>query len=115
MSQLINLTTFPPKGYQYFEPALNWRVSRELAHQGLDVVAKELQRVRMNNPQAGLDPSYEACVKSIGEFTCARLAGTTAFYELCGGEPQTDQERAAVKAALNRATQPRGCASCGGR
>lgn len=111
---LINRTDFPPQGYLYFEPALNWRASRELASQGLDIVARALQQARVNNPQAGLDPSYEACVEAVGAYTCARLSPRLrAIY--CGGEPATEQEKAQVEAARKSAGKPRGCGGCGGR
>jgi hypothetical protein len=114
--QLINTTDYPPQGYQYYEPSIDWRAPRELALQGLPYVAKALQTVRAQNPAAGLDPSYEACVRAIGEYTCARLApwpDKLAHY--CGGEPVTEQERQAVAAAQRVASATRGCASCGGR
>lgn len=81
---------------------------------GLQAVAKALQQARANNPQAGLDPGYEACLKAVGDYTCARL-GPKQRAHFCGGEPMTDQERAQQAAAIKEAARPRGCASCGGR
>jgi hypothetical protein len=112
---LINTTEMPPKGYQYFEPALNWRTPPDLALQGLRMVAEALQQVRAHNPQAGLDPSYQACVEAIGAYTCTRLAGTKQLAYFCGGTPTTDQERAQMEAAQREASRPKGCAGCGGR
>lgn len=113
--KLINTSNFPPHGFLFYQPELNWRAPRELAQQGLDAVARALQSVRANNPQAGLDPSYEACVAAIGAYTCARLAGTKAFNDFCGGEPVTAQERAAVAAAQKRAAKVGGGGGCCGR
>lgn len=72
---LINLRDFPPGGYPYREPNLNWEVrpSSDLALQGLEEVAKELSKTRARNPHAGLNPSLEACLEDIKKYTCARL------------------------------------------
>ena len=69
----MSVVKFPAKGYQYFEPELKWRAQNELAMIGLDAVAKALQIVRIQNPGAGLNPSYDACVEAIMAFTCKRL------------------------------------------
>lgn len=114
--RLTNTSDFPPHGFQYYEPSLDWRAPHDLALQGMPFVAKALQMVRAQNPASGLDPSYEACVTAISEFTCARLAQwPDKLAHFCGGEPVTEQEKAAAAAAQRVASAPRGCASCGGR
>ena len=111
--KLINLTEMPPRGYQYYEPSLDWRVPNDLASQGLRMVAEALQRVRAQNPASGLDPSYEACVEAIGVYTCQRLAPWPKVQKhFCGGTPMTDQERYQQE-AQERAVTSHGCAGCG--
>lgn len=113
---LTNHTEMPPAGYLYREESLGWETPRDLATQGMRAVAQALQRVRAQNPTSGLDPSYEACVRAISEYTCARLAETRQLTYFCGGEARTQQEKAALEAAKKRAEQRvTGCASCGGR
>lgn len=110
---LTNRKEFPPQGYLYFEPAVNWRAPRDLATQGLRAVALALQQVRAQNPHVGLDPSYDACVRAISEHTCARLSAWPELQRhFCVGGEQTDQERQAAE-AMRKATEPRKCAGCG--
>jgi hypothetical protein len=112
---LLNQNDMPPHGYLYFEPALNWRAPKELALQGLPFVAKALQLVRAQNPASGLDPGYEACVRAVGEYTCARLARwPKVLKQFCGGVAATEQERVQLEVAEKEAGRPRGCAGCGG-
>lgn len=112
---LTNRREFPPRGYEYFEAALNWRAPSELAQQGLKAVAQALSIVRAQNPAAGLDPSLEACVRAVSEFTCARLAQWPKVQRhYCGGGAQTEQERLAEANLRHAVENPRRCAGCGG-
>lgn len=77
MTTLIELNVFPPGGYPYFEPSINWR--NPDPYQDIKTAARLLQRVRAQNPAAGLDPSYEACLDAVRVFTCARLHGNPKF------------------------------------
>jgi hypothetical protein len=113
---LTNRRDFPPKGYQFYEPAINWRAPQDLATQGLKAVALALQKVRAQNPQVGLDPSLDACINAICEFTCARLAPWPELQrQFCDGGEQTDQERLVSATRRKALEQPRGCPSCGRR
>lgn len=101
---------FPPHGYLYREPAINWEAPRELAMQGLDFVASALSTARAQNPASGLDPSYAACVEAVKQFQCARFAGRPeALERFCGGPQPAPVARDASRAAQG------GCRSCGGR
>ena len=95
MITLIELNKMPPGGYPYFEPSINWRAPDKF--QTWDVIAHQLQVARAQNPAAGLDPSYAACVEAVKLFTCARLHfdpkycgeanGTTTLYAASSSVP----------------------------
>ena len=121
---LTNTTEMPYGGYAYREPAINFDVGvgSALAMQGLTAVAQALQQARVNNPGAGLDPDYQACVEAIKAFTCARLASKPKlFAHFCGElataaavvyEPVVQPLDASRPVTRQRRT---GCASCGRR
>lgn len=69
---LLNRNNFPPGGFQYFEPKLNWWAPRDGI--GFNLKAQQIQAVRVANPASGLDPSYEACEEALELYTCTRLA-----------------------------------------
>jgi len=111
---LTNLTDMPGGGYGYREPAIGFEVKlySELALTGLQRVAQALQQARANNPASGLDPSYEACLEAIKQWTCARFAQSPkALARFCGGPDVTQ----AVQTHDASRPLPRGCASCGRR
>lgn len=106
---LTNLKDFPPKGYIYREPSLNWEATPELALMGLDAVARAVQIVRIQNPGAGLNPSYEACVDDIKAYTCARLKNDPRFCaSLDGGVVEQTT-------TVRRKKTQKKCKSCGRR
>lgn len=96
---LTNLNQFPPGGYRFFQPEINFHVPKDLAMIGLYDVARALQIARAQNPASGLDPSFEACVEAIKLYTCVRINGDPKF---CGPQP-----------AETPKTKRAGCASCG--
>jgi hypothetical protein len=100
---LITDTVYPPGGFRYREVAVNWEAPRELALLGLDAVAEALQRVRVQNPQAGLNPDYDACVEDIKQYTCARLQYDPKWCALPAGEQQK----------LTAGQAARRCGGCG--
>lgn len=104
---LLNTTSFPPKGWVYFEPELNWRNPDPLNGEGIHHAAKLLQMVRAQNPQANLDPSYAACLEAIKNFTCARLGYDERW---CGLPPAEAQKLSSAHPVSGRR-----CASCGRR
>lgn len=109
---LTNLTQMPPDGYTYYEPTIKFRTTKQMALQGLDVVARALQRARAQNPAQGLDPSIEACVQAVKDYTCARFIGRPAllaFY--CG--PLPDASAPLDVAKLVKGKRNKGCAGCG--
>lgn len=102
---LINTRDFPPGGYLYREPSLNWEAPEPL--QGLEHTARQLQMVRAQNPASNLDPSYEACLDAIKDYTAHRLNYDPKW---CGVPPEP----------LNSVGNPtqktvRGCKGCGRR
>ena len=102
---LIELNQMPPKGYPYFEPSINWRVPDPF--QTIDVVARQLQMARVQNPASELNPSYEACLEAIKLYTCVRLKGHPKF---CG--PQVSSENQPWPSSVGRM---QGCAGCARR
>lgn len=101
---LINTRDFPPGGYLYREPELNWVAPEPL--QGLEHTARQLQMVRSQNLAAGLDPSYDACVDAIKDYTAHRLNYNPKW---CGTPPDP------VDASGNPVKKTYGCKSCGRR
>lgn len=107
---LTNLTDFPPGGYKYREPSLNWEAPPDLALQGLNFVVAALSTVRSQNPASGLDPSYAACEDAIKAYQCARFAhNPEALYRWCSDAPMPARVRDASRPVTG------GCRSCGGR
>lgn len=98
---LLDPNKFPPGGFPYFEPSINWRAPRD--GQSLKTTAQRLQTVRSQNPFAGLDPSFEACLEAVENYTCARLKNNPRWCT------STLEQAARLKAA--RAIT--GCAGCG--
>lgn len=98
---LLNPHTFPPGGFDYFEPSINWRPPTR--GQSLAQVTRQLQTARAQNPFAGLDPSYEACWTSIETYTCARLHNN----------PRHCTRTAAQAKAAREARKAIGCVTCG--
>lgn len=103
MMTLTELKAYPPGGYSYFEPEINWRCPKDIALIGLNDAARALQVARANNPWAGLDPSFVACRQAIMDYTCKRLNYDPKF---CGPQPVS-----ALNADNSRA-QRVGCAGC---
>lgn len=102
---LLNRNNWPPGGFAYFEPKLNWRAPAD----GLSffLKAQQIQAVRAANPASGLDPSLEACAEALDTFTCARLANDPAW---CAST--TAPVMIAVVAARKSHA---GCGGCGAR
>lgn len=98
---------FPPGGYQYRErpPLHKWTAKDTMT--GLGATIASVQQLRLNNPNAGLDPSWEACAADVIAFNCARLGYNP---EWCTGGPPSAAPAVAVT-TRKRA----GCSSCGGR
>lgn len=103
---LINLTKFPPGGYKYREPSINWVMPSEIALIGLDDAVRALQMARANNPSSGLDPSYSACLEAIKKYTCTRLNNDPRWCDL---PPEELQKRSSIGMI------GRPCAGCGRR
>lgn len=102
---LLDRNHFPPGGFTYREPSINWSAPR----QGLPfaMVAAQIQAVRIANPNAGLDPSMTACETALDVYTCTRLKDSPEWCVV-----PTDPV-ARVKAAAAKAAVP--CPSCGHR
>lgn len=109
MSKLIS-SKFPPGGFIYREVSVNWHTTPELAMLGLKEVARALQIVRIQNPMAGLNPDFEACVADVEAYTCARLHDDPRW---CGEDVTIATSTIARSGASTK--QPKKCASCGKR
>lgn len=110
---LTNLREMPPRGYIYHEVSIDWRTPPDLALQGLETVARALQIARAQNPKAGLDPSYEACLEAVKRYTCKRFVGQPKMLaKFCA-----DIVNGEMVAMVSSGATPRrpGCASCGGK
>lgn len=110
--QLINSKDFPPGGWQYREPSLNWSTTQEMAMAGLHAVASALQMVRSQNVASGLNPSYAACLEAVKAYTCHRIKYDPRW---CGLPPEEIQTRSALRQAGQKSRKVQGCASCGKR
>jgi hypothetical protein len=100
---LLDPNKFPPRGFSYFEPSINWRPPK--LGLSLGAVAKQLQVARAQNPFAGLDPSFEACWEAVESYTCARLHNDLRW---CAATPEQ-------AAQIKEARKVTGCAGCGKR
>lgn len=95
---------FPPGGFLYREPLLHW--SPPDPKQPFNLIAAQIQAVRLANPWAGLNPDYAACQAALDAYNTERL----------GNDPKWCWPTAsAVALAAERARQPVPCAACGSR
>lgn len=101
---LLNRNDFPPGGFPYREPSLNWVAPRDGAPFGLRV--QQIQAVRIANPSAGLNPTKEACEDALDLYTCTRLGNDPAWC-VAPADP--------VAKALAAARKPPRCGGCGQR
>lgn len=101
---LLNRNNWPPGGFQYFEPKLNWWAPKD----GLSFALKvaQIQKARIANPSSGLDPSLEACEQALDDYTCARLHSDPAW---CVGAANP------VMVAAIKSRKVGGCGGCGAR
>lgn len=104
MSKKLAKSNFPPGGFTYREPSLNWVATPELAGMGHKEVAKALQTVRIQNPTSGLNPEMSACLQAVIDYTCARLP------EWC-----EDERDVSFEAIPTKGKKKKKCASCGKR
>lgn len=102
---LLDRNKFPPGGFPYREPSVNWTAPRD----GLDfrLRARQIQAVRIANPAAGLNPDIRACEESLDLYTCTRLGNDPTWCVA-----PTDPVARVLAAA--QATPPR-CGGCGHR
>lgn len=68
---LISRRTFPPGGYQYFQPQTGWSARPGAT---FDEVVRELIHHRMANPRFNLSTDFDTVANELDEFTCIRLA-----------------------------------------
>ena len=102
---LINRRNSPPGGFPYREPRLQWAAPRDGAT--FDIRARQIQTLRLANPTAGLDPTFEACASALDAYTCERLGNDPAWC----ATPASAVARTAARAS--RTVAP--CPSCGKR
>lgn len=101
---------FPPKGFIFKQPEIKWQVPRETAMIGLRHAARALQMARAQNPESGLNPSYESCEKAIRDYTCERIKSSPELLaKFCGDIP----EELSLETKLNKTRGAKKCASCG--
>lgn len=68
---LLNRNDFPPGGFPYREPSLNWSAPADGAP--FDIRVSQIQSVRAANPAATLSPDRRDCEAALDLYTCARL------------------------------------------
>lgn len=103
-------TQFPPRGFIYQENSIRWKVPQDIAMQGLNAAATALQQARAQNPEAGLNPDFTACLKAIKDYTCERLKKYPELLgKFCGDIP----EDLTVETKRKRTRGAKRCASCG--
>ncbi len=114
---LTNLSEMPPGGYAFRDVAVSLYIppGSALALQGLRFVVEAVQMARANNPGAGLDPSYEACLADVKRYQCARFAHDAKLLAYFCGMEAGEVETVVVDASLPVPKRKRGCASCGRR
>ncbi len=93
---------FPPGGFPYREAALHW--SPPDPKQPFNLIAAQIQAVRLANPWAGLNPSFDACQADLDAYNTERLSNNPKW---CW------PTESAVALAAERARQAPGCAACG--
>lgn len=101
---LLDRNKWPPGGFPYREPSLNWSAPNDGL--GFDLRVGQIQAVRLANPSAGLDPSWEACQIALDVYTCTRIKNDPAWC-VSGLNP------VAIAFDTARKIKPR-CATCGG-
>lgn len=71
---LLNRHTFPPNGFQFYQPSTNWPKSQaELAGLTFDQVCQRIQAHRAANPRFQLSTDLEVIAAELDEYTCTRL------------------------------------------
>jgi hypothetical protein len=101
---------FPPRGFIFRQPEIQWQVPQETAMLGLRDAARALQMARAQNVDSGLDPSYEACERAIRDYTCERMKSDPELLaKFCGEIP----EELTVETKQRKTRGAKKCASCG--
>lgn len=107
---LASYTQYPPLGFAYREPKTGW-VPKD-TYQAFEVVAKELQRHRKQNPTkfTAEETTIIQCRTDLEVYTCQRLKGQKWCFE-----EQSDEEinRKRTKQRQQKKAQPSG--GCCGR
>lgn len=107
MSLILKSTDdFPPGGWIYFEPKLNWSMPSPM--QPFNLCVKDMQTIRSQNLFAGLSPEAADCAKDLGAYTCARLRNDPHY---CIDE--ASPVGSAISIQRNDLGKP--CRTCGGR
>lgn len=101
---LLSRANFPPGGFLYREPALNWEAPR----QGLpfEMVVAQIQAVRAANPSTRLSTAATVCADALDAYTCARLHNDPRW---CVSEDTV------VAKAIQAKRAAVACGSCGAR
>lgn len=99
---LLSRSHFPPGGFPYREPSLNWSAPADGAP--FDIRASQIQAVRVANPSAGLNPSLEACADALDLYTCTRLRNAPRWC--------VSLDSPVARAAI-ASRRPPPCAGCG--
>ncbi len=63
----------PRGGFPFREPTLNWPPKGWNPYRDFNLIVGEIQMVRIQNPQAGLNPDREAVAAALDAYQCARL------------------------------------------
>lgn len=103
---LLDRSRMPPGGFYYAEPSISWHTPNP--YLPFSMIVGQIQRARLNNPAATLNPSYDACAAALDTATCDRLRNDSRWCAPSGS-------LAAVIAAEPAKRRVGGCSSCGSR
>ena len=109
---LLNRYLMPHGGFPYTEllPGnRKWKPANPFLP--FDMIAEQIQAVRVANPLAGLNPAFDACKADLDLFTCKRLK----YHPKWCSPEGSPAAQAAQAAAPSTRTAVRRCGGCGAR
>lgn len=112
---LLNRYLMPHGGFPYAEHLPNSRVWRTAnPFLPFDMIAEQIQEVRIKNPLAALNPTLEACRTDLDAYTCKRLKYHPKWCSPEGSAIALAQA-APLAAQPSTRTAVRRCGGCGAR
>ena len=110
--RLKDRNIMPRGGFPFREPSLNWPEKGWNPFREFNLIAHEIQMVRMQNPQAGLNPDIVVCRNDLDAFQCARLHNDERYCQQIP-EPQADQPPGEPKRQAPKIPHKRTCCNKG--